>query len=111
MSSPLYLVCHTTRQVVHVAESGGGGGWFRGADSSVLVGAFCEAHGGKELVVMGAEGVDRAGGFHNRQNGGEFDPYDEWEPHTFEALLRKAMGHGESTDNLVRSIQKTLSGT
>lgn len=102
------MVCHTTRQIVHVAESGGGGGWFRGADCSALVGAFCEAHYGKELVAMGAQGVDDAGGYLDAKNGGEFNPYTEWTPDTFEALMRAMMGNGDSTESLVQAIQKSL---
>ena len=108
MSSALYLVCHATRQIVHVAESGGGDRWLRGADFSVLVGAFCEAHQGKELVTMGEQGVDDAGGYLEVSKGGEFNPYDEWQPDTFEALLRAVMGKGDRTDDLVRAIQKSL---
>ena len=71
MSRSLYLVCHATRQIVHVAESGGGGDLFRGANYSVLVGAFCEAHYGKELVTMGEQGVNDAGGYLKH---GEYNP-------------------------------------
>lgn len=105
MSRSLYLVCHATRQIVHVAESGGGGHLFRGANYSVLVGAFCEAHYGKELVTMGEQGVDDAGGARKH---GEFNPYDEWEPHNFEALLRVVMDTGNRTDDFVRAIQESL---
>jgi len=52
MSQGLYLVCHETRQEVHVSESSAV--WFRGADSSTVVGAFCDAHAFRHrLVVLG----------------------------------------------------------
>lgn len=54
MSQALYLVCHATKQEVHVMESGGFG--VRGADDSLVVAAFCEAHSFKhQLVVLGEE--------------------------------------------------------
>lgn len=53
MSQSIYLVCEDTKQVVHVSESSSS--WFRGADSSLVVGAFCEAHFGQQLSVIDAE--------------------------------------------------------
>lgn len=50
MSQSIYLVCEDTKQVVHVSESSSS--WFRGADSSFVVGAFCEAHFGQSLSVI-----------------------------------------------------------
>lgn len=49
MSQSIYLVCEDTKQVVHVSESSSG--WFRGADSSLVVGASCEAHFDQQLSV------------------------------------------------------------
>lgn len=81
MSSSLYLGCHKTRQYVHVSESSGGG-WFRGANWSVLVGAFCRVHHDEVLVPMGEEEIEETGG----DSWNPIDPYREWTPETFEAL-------------------------
>lgn len=53
MSQSIYLVYEDTKQVVDVSESSSG--WFRGADSSLVVGAFCEAHFGQQLSVIHSE--------------------------------------------------------
>jgi hypothetical protein len=47
MSHSITLYCEETKQMVHVAEHSSS--WFRGANSSGVVGAFCLAHAGKEL--------------------------------------------------------------
>lgn len=51
MSQGTYLVCETTKQVVHVSEFGGAG--LSGPDYPILVGAFCQAHFGQQLAVIG----------------------------------------------------------
>lgn len=49
----MYLVCHQTRQEVHVLESGGFG--VRGADDELVVAAFCDAHAFKHQLEVLAE--------------------------------------------------------
>ncbi len=47
MSHSVTLYCQETMHMVHVAEQSSS--WFRGANNSAVVGAFCLAHAGKEL--------------------------------------------------------------
>ena len=68
MSQGIYLLCETTGQAVHVSEASSS--WFRGADSSLVVGAFCEAHFGQQLTVIGEDWT--------------FDQYTEWTPKNVE---------------------------
>jgi hypothetical protein len=53
MSHGIYLVCDKTKQAVHVSEVGGFG--FRGPDYWTLAGAFCRAHFGEQLKVIGED--------------------------------------------------------
>lgn len=53
MSHGIYLVCDKTKQAVHVSEVGGFG--FRGPDYWTVAGAFCQAHFGEQLTIIGEE--------------------------------------------------------
>lgn len=101
MSEPIYLVCHATRQVIHVAEMSSS--WFRGADSSVLVGAFCDAHFGQALVVLGAQGVDDADRTLAK-------PYSEWTTANFGELMREVHGNSSATEQKILAVKNQLDG-
>lgn len=103
MSTPLFLVCHATRECVHVAESSGS--WFRGADYSILVGAFCEIHMDKPLVILTAEGIEAAEAA-SAPWSGTF-PYTEWTRETFEELIRGS-GDRPSKDRLIRQLVESF---
>jgi hypothetical protein len=53
MSHGIYLVCAKTKQAVHVSEVGGFG--FRGPDYWTVAGAFCRAHFGEQLTIIGED--------------------------------------------------------
>lgn len=99
MSEPIYLACHGTRQVVHVAEMSSA--WFRGADCSVLVGAFCDAHYGQALVVLGAQGVDDAADASEQ-------PYSEWTTDNFGELMREVLGRSIATEQKILIVKSKL---
>lgn len=44
-------MCEATGQAVHVSEHSSS--WLRGANSPLVVGAYCEAHFGQQLRVIG----------------------------------------------------------
>lgn len=75
MSHGIHLVCHETKQAVHVAEVSSS--WYRGADYSAIVGAFCHAHMGFSLVSM--MGFSEAP---------EFDEYEVWTSENVEAQFK-----------------------
>ena len=85
MSHSITLYCDETKQLVHVAEQSSS--WFRGADSSVVVGAFCLAHAGKELRSTLAQ----PGGFDNPMD------WVKWTPgncqDNFLALMGEPLTH------------------
>lgn len=55
MSHGIYLVCDGTKQAVHVSEVGGFG--FRGPDYWTVAGAFCRAHAGEQLTIIGEDAM------------------------------------------------------
>lgn len=102
MSNSLFLVCHATLQAVHVAETSGGS-WFRGPDNDAVVGAFCSAHYGKDLVPMGEQGLDDAG---DKTEG--LTPYDVWTPNNFDRLMRHVLGSNADTEQKILQIGEYL---
>lgn len=84
MSYGIHLVCHETKQAVHVAEVSSS--WFRGADYSAIVGAFCQAHLSREVVPTLDFG-----------NSEEFSDYTLWTPENvadqFRAFAANAEAH------------------
>ncbi|MBB1636086.1 hypothetical protein [Cupriavidus sp. UME77] len=74
MSHGIHLVCHETKQAVHVAEVSSS--WYRGADYSAIVGAFCHAHTGGDLVSTLSFG-----------DSGDFSDYQLWTPENVEEQL------------------------
>lgn len=67
-------------QLVHVAEHSSS--WFRGANSSAVVGAFCLAHVGKELCST----LVQPGEFDNCMD------WLEWTPENCQANYTALMG-------------------
>ena len=90
MSQGTYLVCEATKQAVHVSEVGGAG--FSGPDYPVLVGAFCQAHIGRELTVKGES-------WH-------IDEYTEWTVSNVERQFSEIAG--SELQYLLRKISESL---
>lgn len=99
MSEPLYLVCHATRQIVHVAESNSS--QFRGPDSCLLVGVFCDTHYGQSFVTLGAQGVDDADDISNQ-------PYSEWTTENYGELMRAVLGRSLATEQKILVVKNKL---
>ncbi|CAG9235579.1 conserved hypothetical protein [Paraburkholderia tropica] len=78
MSNGIHLVCHETKQAVHVAEVSSS--WYRGPDYAAIVGAFCHAHAGRSLVTTLGFGDDA-----------EFSEYEKWTPENVEENFKAMM--------------------
>lgn len=79
MSVSYYLRCKDTKKAVHVAERSSR--WFRGADYPDVVGAFCVAHGARELDVVDGDGFD------------DFMAYEVWTPDNVKSEYEALAGH------------------